>query len=48
MVRARWILASRTVVDLTGGSGITYDARGEHELKGVPGSWPLFAAHVPV
>jgi len=41
------ILVSRTVVDLTGGSGIAYDARGEHELKGVPGSWPLFAAHVP-
>jgi class 3 adenylate cyclase len=41
------ILVSRTVVDLTGGSGITYDARGEHQLKGVPGTWPLFAAHAP-
>jgi class 3 adenylate cyclase len=41
------IVVSRTVVDLTAGSGITYDSRGEYELKGVPGSWPVFAAHVP-
>jgi class 3 adenylate cyclase len=41
------ILVSRTVVDLTGGSGITYDTRGEHQLKGVPGTWPVFAAHIP-
>jgi class 3 adenylate cyclase len=41
------ILASRTVVDLTGGSGITYDLRGEYELKGVPGTWSIFAAHAP-
>jgi class 3 adenylate cyclase len=39
------ILTSRTVVDLTAGSGITYDVRGEYELKGVPGTWPIFAAH---
>jgi len=42
------ILVSRTVVDLTGGSGITYDPCGDHELKGIPGAWPIFAAHVPV
>jgi class 3 adenylate cyclase len=41
------ILVSRTVVDLTGGSGITYDARGDYELKGVPGEWAIFAAHAP-
>jgi class 3 adenylate cyclase len=41
------ILVSRTVVDLTSGSGITYEARGEHELKGLPGTWPLCAAQVP-
>ena len=41
------ILVSRTVVDLTGGSGITYDSRGEHALKGIPGRWPIFAAQVP-
>jgi class 3 adenylate cyclase/pimeloyl-ACP methyl ester carboxylesterase len=41
------ILVSRTVVDLTGGSGITYDPRGDHKLKGIPGKWPIFAAQVP-
>jgi len=39
------ILVSRTVVDLTAGSGITFDARGDHQLKGVPGTWPIFAVH---
>lgn len=38
------VLASRTVVDLVAGSGIGFDDRGEHELKGVDGSWRLFAA----
>jgi class 3 adenylate cyclase len=38
------ILVSRTVVDLTAGSGLQFDPRGEHELKGVPGTWPTFAA----
>ena len=37
------ILVSRTVKDLVAGSGIEFDDRGEHELKGVPGSWSLFA-----
>jgi class 3 adenylate cyclase len=36
------ILVSRTVVDLTAGSGLQFVARGERELKGVPGSWPIF------
>jgi class 3 adenylate cyclase len=38
------ILVSRTVVDLTAGSGLQFEARGEHQLKGVPGTWPTFAA----
>jgi class 3 adenylate cyclase len=38
------ILVSRTVVDLTAGSGLQFDLRGEHQLKGVPGTWPTFAA----
>ena len=38
------IFASRTVVDLTAGSSITFDPRGNHQLKGVPGDWPIFAA----
>jgi class 3 adenylate cyclase len=37
------VLVSRTVVDLVAGSDIGFDDRGEHELKGVPGTWRLFA-----
>ena len=37
------VCVSRTVVDLVAGSGITFDDRGEHELKGVTGAWRLFA-----
>jgi len=37
------VLVSRTVRDLVTGSGIALQPRGEHELKGVPGSWQLFA-----
>ena len=36
------VLVSRTVVDLVAGSGIEFSDRGEHELKGVPGTWRLF------
>lgn len=39
------VLVSSTVKDLVAGSGIDFDERGEHELKGVPGVWRLFAAH---
>jgi len=37
------ILVSGTVKDLVVGSGIAFSDRGEHELKGVPGRWQLFA-----
>ena len=37
------ILVTRTVLDLTGGSSLRFQPRGEHELKGVPGSWLLYA-----
>jgi class 3 adenylate cyclase len=37
------ILASRTVRDLTGGSGIAFDARGSRPLKGLDGEWELYA-----
>jgi class 3 adenylate cyclase len=37
------VLVSRTVVDLVAGSGIRFEDRGEHELKGVPGTWRLFS-----
>lgn len=38
------VLVSRTVTDLVAGSGLEFEDRGEHELKGVPGPWRLFAA----
>jgi class 3 adenylate cyclase len=37
------ILTSSTVRDLVAGSGLEFDDRGEHELKGVPGSWRVLA-----
>jgi class 3 adenylate cyclase len=37
------VLVSRTVADLVAGSGIEFEDRREHELKGVPGLWRLFA-----
>jgi class 3 adenylate cyclase len=38
------VLVSGTVKDLVVGSGLAFDDRGEHTLKGVPGSWHLWAA----
>jgi class 3 adenylate cyclase len=38
------VLVSSTVKDLVVGSGIDFEDRGEHELKGVPGAWKVFAA----
>jgi pimeloyl-ACP methyl ester carboxylesterase len=38
------IVVSSTVKDLLVGSDFTFADRGEHELKGVPGTWRLFAA----
>jgi len=35
------VLVSRTVKDLTAGSGVTFQDAGEHELKGVPDRWHL-------
>ena len=39
----REVLVSSTVRDLVVGSGLEFADRGEHELKGVPGFWKLFA-----
>jgi len=36
------VLVSQTVKDLVAGSGIEFDDRGVHELKGVPGEWRLY------
>ena len=37
------VLVSQTVKDLVAGSGLAFAERGEHELKGVPGSWRIYA-----
>ncbi len=37
------VLVSQTVKDLTAGSGLAFEDRGEHELKGVPDRWRLYA-----
>src|SRR5262249_37935722 len=37
------VLVSRTVADLLAGSEMKFEYRGEHELKGVPGTWRLFS-----
>jgi class 3 adenylate cyclase len=37
------VLVSRTLTDLVAGSGITFEDRGGHQLRGVPGTWQLFA-----
>jgi class 3 adenylate cyclase len=36
------VLVSGTVKDLVVGSGIDFEDRGTHELRGVPGDWRLF------
>jgi class 3 adenylate cyclase len=43
LARPGEVLVSGTVRDLVVGSGIEFRERGEHELKGVPGTWKLFA-----
>ncbi len=47
LARPGEVLVSRTVKDLVAGSGIEFDDRGEHSLKGVPGEWQLYAVTRP-
>lgn len=44
LAQPREVLVTRTVRDLVAGSGISFEERGEHELKGVPDRWALYAA----
>ncbi len=37
------VLVSSTVKDLVAGSGLQFEDRGSHALKGVPEEWRLFA-----
>jgi class 3 adenylate cyclase len=38
------VFVSQTVKDLVAGTGLTLEDRGQQELKGVPGTWRLYAA----
>jgi class 3 adenylate cyclase len=38
------VLVSSTVKDLVAGSGLRFESRGVHVLKGVPQEWSLFSA----
>jgi class 3 adenylate cyclase len=44
LAEADEVLVSRTVRDLVAGSGIQFEDRGRHVLKGVPDEWDLLAA----
>ncbi len=44
LARPSEVLVSSTVRDLVSGSGLTFEDRGEHELKGVPDRWHLYVA----
>jgi class 3 adenylate cyclase/pimeloyl-ACP methyl ester carboxylesterase len=37
------VLVSSTVKDLVAGSGISFEDRGIHQLKGIPGEWRVYA-----
>jgi len=37
------VLVSQTIKDLVAGSRLIFEDRGEHELKGLPGEWHLYA-----
>jgi len=40
---ANEVIVSSTVKDLVAGSGLRFESRGVHVLKGVPGKWRLYA-----
>jgi class 3 adenylate cyclase/pimeloyl-ACP methyl ester carboxylesterase len=42
LATASEVLVSQTVKDLVAGSGLAFEDRGEHELKGVPETWRLY------
>jgi class 3 adenylate cyclase len=38
------VLVTETVKGVVAGAGLSFCERGSHELKGLPGTWPLYAA----
>jgi class 3 adenylate cyclase len=47
LAKANQVLVSSTLRDLVIGSGLEFEDRGAHALKGVPGQWHLFAVASP-
>ncbi len=43
LARPGEVLVSHTVKDLVAGSGLAFEERGAHTLKGVPGEWRLYS-----
>jgi class 3 adenylate cyclase len=43
LARPGEVLVSSAMKDLVAGSGLEFEDRGEHTLKGVPGVWRVFA-----
>jgi class 3 adenylate cyclase len=43
MAETARVFTSGTVKDLVAGSGISFEDRGTHALKGVPDDWRVFA-----
>jgi class 3 adenylate cyclase len=46
MAGAGEVLVSRTVRDLSAGSGLMFEDRGSHRLKGVPEEWQVFRVSI--
>jgi class 3 adenylate cyclase/pimeloyl-ACP methyl ester carboxylesterase len=44
LARSGEVLVSKSLRDGSINSGVRFEPRGEHHLKGVPGRWPLYAA----
>jgi class 3 adenylate cyclase len=45
LARPSEVVVSETVRNLVAGSGMAFDDRGTHRLKGVPDEWRIWAAH---
>jgi class 3 adenylate cyclase len=43
LARPGEVFVSRTVTDLVAGSGLQFEERGQHDLKGIPGTWQLYS-----
>jgi len=46
LAAANEVLVSGTVYGTVVGGPFAFEARGAHELRGVPGAWPLFALQI--